>query len=125
VELKPIRTKAEYVATLHEIEALFNMPDNTPEEDRLEALGMLVEKYEAEHYHIAAPDPIDFLIYVMETRGLTRKDLEAFIGSSGRVVEVLNRASPLTLSMIRRLSVGLKLPADVLIQNYELRHEAS
>lgn len=124
VELKPIRTKAEYKAALREIEALFDAPDNTPEADRLEVLVMLVEKYEAQHYPIPAPDPIDFLNYAMETRGLTRKDLEPSIGSRGRVDEVLNRARPLTLAMIRRLSEGLKLPVDVLIADYELRHAA-
>jgi HTH-type transcriptional regulator/antitoxin HigA len=124
MELKPIKTKAEYKAALHEIEALFDAPDKSPEADRLEVLAMLVEKYEAQHYPIAAPDPIDFLNYAMETRGLSRKDLEPFIGSRGRVAEVLNRARPLTLAMIRRLSDGLKLPANVLIADYELRHAA-
>jgi HTH-type transcriptional regulator/antitoxin HigA len=124
MELKPIRTKAEYKAALHEIEALFDASDKTPEADRLEVLSMLVEKYEAQHYPIPAPDPIEFLIYAMESRGLTRKDLEAYIGSRGRVAEVLNRSRPLTLTMIRRLSEGLKLPADVLIADYELRHAA-
>lgn len=122
MELKPIRTKAEYKAALREIEALFDAPAKSPEADRLEVLVMLVEKYEAQHY--PALDPIDFLNYAMETRGLTRKDLEAYIGSRGRVAEVLNRARPLTLPMIRRLSEGLKLPADVLIANYELRRAA-
>jgi len=124
MELKPIRTKAEYKVALREIEALFDVPDKTPEADRLEILVMLVEKYEAQHFPIPAPDPIDFLNYAMETRGLTRKDLEAYIGSRGRVAEVLNRARPLTLAMIRRLSEGLKLPADVLIADYELRAAA-
>lgn len=124
MELKPIRTKAQYKAALQEIEALFDAPGKSPEADTLEVLAMLVEKYEARHYPIPAPDPIDFLNYVMETRGLTRKDLEPYIGSRGRVAEVLNRARPLTLSMIRRLSEGLKLPTDVLIADYELRHAA-
>jgi len=124
MELKPIRTKAEYKAALREIEALFDAPTKSPEADRLEVLVMLVEKYEAQHHPIPAPDPIDFLNYAMETRGLTRKDLEAYIGSRGRVAEVLNRARPLTLPMIRRLSEGLKLPADVLIANYETRRAA-
>ncbi len=124
MELKPIRTKAEYKAALREIETLFDAPDKTPEADRLEVLVMLVEKYEAQHFPIPAPDPIDFLNYAMETRGLTRKDLEAYIGSRGRVAEVLNRARPLTLAMIRRLSEGLKLPASVLIADYELRQAA-
>jgi HTH-type transcriptional regulator/antitoxin HigA len=60
----------------------------------------------------------------MESRGLTRKDLEAYIGSRGRVAEILNRSRPLTLTMIRHFSEGLKLPADVLIADYELRHAA-
>lgn len=124
MELKPIRTKAEYKDALREIEALFDVAEGTPEADRLEVLAMLVEKYEARHYPIAAPDPIDFLNYAMETRGLARKDLEPYIGSRGRVAEVLNRTRPLTLAMIRRLAEGLKLPADVLIADYELRHAA-
>ena len=124
MELKPIRTKAEYKDALREIEVLFDVPDKTPEADRLEVLVMLVEKYEAKHHPVTAPDPIDFLNYAMEARGLTRKDLEPYIGSRGRVAEVLNRARPLTLTMIRRLAEGLKLPADVLIADYELRHAA-
>ena len=124
MELKPIKTKSEYKAALKEIELLFDVSDKTPEADRLEILVMLVEKYEAQHFPIPAPDPIDFLNYAMETRGLTRKDLEPYLGSRGRVAEVLNRARPLTLAMIRRLSEGLKLPADVLIADYELRHAA-
>ena len=124
MELKPIKTKAEYKAALREVEALFDAMERTPEADRLEVLAMLVEKYEAQHYPIPAPDPIDFLNYAMEARGLTRKDLEPYIGSRGRVAEVLNRARPLSLTMIRRLSAGLDLPADVLIADYELRHAA-
>ena len=124
MELKPIRTKAEYKAALREIEVLFDAPAKSPKADRLEVLAMLVEKYEAQHHPIPAPDPIDFLNYWMETRGLTRKDLESYIGSRGRVAEVLNRTRPLTLTMVRRLAEGLKLPADVLIADYELRRAA-
>lgn len=124
MELKPIKTKTEYKAALREVEALFDAPEGTPQADKLEVLAMLVEKYEARHYPIAAPDPIEFLNYAMEARGLTRKDLEPYIGSRGRVAEVLNRSRPLTLAMIRRLSEGLDLPADVLIADYELRQAA-
>ncbi len=124
MELKPIRTKTEYKAALHEIEGLMDAVAGTPEADKLEVLAMLVEQYEAKHYPIQAPDPIDFLNYAMEARGLTRKDLEPYIGSRGRVAEVLNRVRPLSLGMIRSLSEGLKLPADVLIMDYELRQAA-
>lgn len=60
----------------------------------------------------------------MEARGMTRKDLEPYIGSRATVAEVLNRVRPLTLEMIRRLASGLKLLADVLIRGYELKRAA-
>ena len=124
MELKPIKTEVEYHAALAEIELLFDVPENTPEADQLEVLALLVEDYEAAHYPMTAPDPIDFLLYIMENRGLTRKDLEPFIGSRGRVAEVLNRARPLSLAMIRALATGLKVRADLLIQAYDLRKAA-
>jgi HTH-type transcriptional regulator/antitoxin HigA len=86
---------------------------------------MLVEVYEKQHFPIEAPDPIEFLNYVLETRGLARKDLEPYIGPRGRVSDIMNRVRPLSLDMIRRLSTGLGLPANVLIQDYSLRQEAA
>jgi HTH-type transcriptional regulator/antitoxin HigA len=124
VDLRPIRTKRDYGAALKEAEALWGAREGTPEADRLAVLVLLIESYEREHYPIPAPDPIDLLMHVMEARGLTRKDLEPYIGSRARVAEVLNRVRPLTIEMIRRLCAGLDLPADVLIQNYRLRKAA-
>jgi HTH-type transcriptional regulator / antitoxin HigA len=124
MELRPIRTKPEYRAALKEAEALWDAPSGTPKADRLEVIALLIEAYERRHYPIEAPDPIDFLQHIMEARGLTRKDLEPYIGSRARVAEVLNRVRPLTLEMIRRLAAGLDLPAEVLIRGYELRQAA-
>ena len=120
MELKPIRNKREHQAALKEIRGPTSAKEGTPESDRLEVLALLVERYEQEHFPIPAPDPIDFLQYVMESRGLARKDLEPFIGSRARVAEVLNRVRPLSLEMIRNLAEGLKIPADVLVPGYEL-----
>ena len=120
MELKPIRNKREYQVALKEIEALWKAKEGTAESDRLEVLALLVERYEQEHFPIPDPDPIDFLHYVMESRGLARKDLEPFIGSRARVAEVLNRVRPLSLEMIRSLAEGMKIPADVLVQRYKL-----
>ena len=124
IELRPIRTKREHVGALKEIEALWDTPVGSPLADRLAVLVILVENYEREHFPIADPEPIEFLEHVMESRGLTRKDLEPYIGSRARVAEVLNRVRPLTLDMIRRLTAGLGLPADVLIQDYKCREAA-
>lgn len=120
---RPIHSDAEYRAALAQIEALWNAPESSDAADMLDLLAMLVEVYEKQHYPIEAPDPIDFLNYVMETRGLARKDLEPYIGPRGRVSDILNRVRPLSLDMIRRLSAGLGLPAAVLIKDYPLRRE--
>lgn len=118
MDIKPIRTQAEHAAALTEVDALWDAPDGSPEADRLDVLTLLIQAYETRRHPVPDPDPIDLLEHVMEARGLTRKDLEAFIGSRARVSEVMNRRRPLTLDMIRRLAQGLRLPADVLIQNY-------
>ena len=85
---------------------------------------LLVEAFERAHYPVPGPDPIEFLQHIMDARGLSRKDLEPFVGSRARVAEVLNRVRPLTLEMIRRLAIGLKLPADVLVRDYRLKRAA-
>lgn len=123
--VKPIHSEVDYQAALAQIEAFWDAADGSEEADQLEVLSMLVEAYEKANFPIAAPDPVEFLQYAMETRGLTRKDLEQYIGPRGRVSDILNRVRPLTLEMIRRLSSGLGLPATVLIKDYPLRKEAA
>lgn len=123
MELKPIRTQREYKAALAEAGRLWDAPAKSAETDRLDVLSMLIEDYERRHFQIQDPDPIGFLNHVMEARGLTRKDLEPYIGPRGRVSDILNRARPLTLEMIRRLADGLNLPAEVLIKPYKMRRE--
>ncbi len=125
MKLKPIRTEAEHAEALAEIERLWDAPEGSAEADDLEVLTLLVEAYETAHFPIQAPDPIEFIEYVMDSRGLTRKDLEQYIGARGRVSDILNRTRPLSVGMIRRLSAGLGLPADILIQPYPLRETAA
>jgi HTH-type transcriptional regulator/antitoxin HigA len=120
MDIKPIKTERDYSAALKEIEAIFDAKSGTPEGDRLEVLSTLVEAYENEHYEIPAPDPIEAIHYFMESRGLTRVDLEAYIGSRARVSEILNRKRPLTLSMIQRLHTELGIPAEVLVKPYKI-----
>ncbi len=120
MDIKPIKTEKDYNAALKEIEAIFDAKPSTPEGDRLEILSTLVEAYDNEHYEIPAPDPIEAIHYFMESRGLTRVDLEAYIGSRARVSEILNRKRPLTLSMIQRLHSELGIPADVLVKPYKI-----
>ena len=122
--LRPLKTEADYKEALAEIESVFNAEANTPEADRLDVLAMLVEAYEEEHYPIPAPDPVAALEYYMDSRGLTRRDLEPYLGSRARVAEVLNRKRGLSIEMIRRLHQGLGISADILIQPYTLTNQS-
>ncbi len=125
MDIRPIKTENDYKAALKEVEHLFNASTNSSEGDRLEVLTTLIEAYEEKHYPISPPDPIEAILYYIESRGLSRRDLEPFIGSRARVSEVLNRKRPLTINMIRKLHGGLGIPAEVLIQPYTLEESAA
>lgn len=120
MQLKPIRTEADYEAALKEIHSLMEAVPETPEGDRLDVLTTLVEAYEARHHPIEAPDPIAALEYFMEQRGITRADLIPLLGSRSRVSEVLNRKRRLTMEMAWRLHSELGLPAEAVIKPYKL-----
>jgi HTH-type transcriptional regulator / antitoxin HigA len=124
MEIRPIKTEADYHAALAETERLWHAEPGTPDGDRVEVLSTLIEAYEARHYPIPAPDPIAAITFMMEQKGLTRRDLEPAIGARSRVSEILNRKRSLTLPMVRALSALLHIPADVLVQSYELRSAA-
>lgn len=125
MEIKPIRTKKDYEAALKEIDRLFDAASGSRRGDLLEILTTLVEAYEEKHHRISPPNPIDAIHYYMESRGLTRRDMERFIGSRARVSEVLNRKRALTMEMIRSLHKGLGIPAEVLIRPYRIAKEAA
>jgi len=118
MNVRPIRTEADYEAALAEVSALMDAVPGSAGEDRLDILATLVEAYEARHCPIDAPDPISGIEFMMEQKGLDRRDLEPAIGGRGRVSEILTRKRLLTLPMIRALGPLLSLPADVLIQPY-------
>ena len=120
MEIRPIKTEADYQTALAEIQRLFGAASGTPEGDRLDVFTTLVEVYEQQHYAVPTPDPVEALRYYMESRGLSRADLEPYIGSRARVSEVLNRKRPLSLEMIRRLNGGLGIQAEILIRPYSV-----
>ena len=123
MEIRTIHNKKAHKAALEEIEQLWSAPAKSAEAERLDVLTLLVEHYEKTHFPIADPDPIAFIEHIMDSRGISRKDLEPMIGPRGRVADILNKTRPLTLEMIRRLVVQLNLPADVLVKPYLLREE--
>ncbi len=123
--INPIKNAADHAAALKEVERLFTASPQTSEGDLLEVLVTLIEAYEERNHDIPLPDPIDAICYTLESRGLSRRDLEPYIGSRARVSEVLRRKRPLTIDMIRKLHTGLGIPAEVLIQPYTLDKAAA
>jgi HTH-type transcriptional regulator/antitoxin HigA len=115
-QIKPIRTKKDYEAALAELEKLWGAKSGTAAGDRLDVLATLIDAYEAEHFPMDPPDPIEAIKFRMEQQGLTRKDLEPLIGTRTRVAEILNRKRNLSIAMIRRLNRRLGISADVLIR---------
>lgn len=117
MDIKPIRTEADYKAALKEVAALMESDPalGTPDGDRLDVLVTLVQAFEARHYSIDLPDPIEAIKFRMEQQDLKPKDLEPMIGRSNRVYEILNRKRPLTMTMVRKLHAGLGISAECLI----------
>ncbi|MGV8025415.1 MAG: ImmA/IrrE family metallo-endopeptidase [Anaerolineaceae bacterium] len=116
MKLKIIRTETEYEQALARSEELMDAIPGSPEEEELEVLAILIEKYEEEHFPIDLPDPVEAIQFRMEQQDLTRKDLIPYLGSQSKVSEILNRKRPLSLAMIRALHEGLGIPAEVLLQ---------
>lgn len=115
MKIRPIKTDADYNAGMEEIETLWGAGIDTPKGDKLDVLITLVDAYERDHYPIDPPDPIDAIKFRMEQNNLSRKDLEPFIGSRGRVSEVLNRKRELSITMIRELHTNLQIPLESLV----------
>ncbi len=116
--IHPIRTDADYQAALKLVAPYF---DTEPELDsdagaHFEALLTLIEAYEAKHYPIAPPDPVQAIKFRMEQQGLTAADLVPMIGQRNRVYEVLNGKRKLTMAMVWKLHTGLGIPAESLIR---------
>src|SRR5690349_24645803 len=113
MEIKPIRTKADYRATLKEVETLMHAEPGTAQGERPDVLATLVEAYERKHFPMDLPDPVDAIKFRMEQLGLGPKDLVPMIGLLNRVYEILSRKRPLTLAMIRTLHDKLGIPSEL------------
>lgn len=122
MDIKPIKTDADYQAALKEIENLMMAEADSPDGEKLDVLVTLIEAYEAKHFPMDLPDPVAAIKFEMERKGLTVKDLEPMIGKSNRVYEVLNHKRSLTLKMIWKLNRELGIPAESLIKPPAVTH---
>jgi len=121
MNIKPIRTDKDYEEALQRVEFLMDVREGTVEFDELEILSTLIENYEAKHFSIDIPDPIEAIKFRMEQEGLKQKDIAELFGNKVRVSEVLNKKRRLTLDMVRNLHDNLSIPYDSLLNRYELQ----
>jgi HTH-type transcriptional regulator/antitoxin HigA len=118
--IKPIKTKKDYSEALERVDALWDAKAKTSDSDELDVLTTLIASYEDQHFPISKPNPIDAIRFRMDQMGLEDQDLTPYIGARSKVSEVLNLKRGLSLAMIRKLSNGLNIPAESLIQDYHL-----
>ena len=123
MDIKPLRTERDYDWALAEVEQYFAKEPRrgTPEADRFDVLAALIESYEARHWAIDPPDPIEAIRYRMEQAGLGQTDFARLIGSRSRASEILNRRRPLTMEQAWKLHKEWKIPAEALLRPYRLR----
>ena len=120
MKLKLIKSEEAYQKALKKLEKLFHAENRTKEQEELEILVMLIEKYENEMVgEFPDPDPIEAIKFKMDQMGLTQKDLAELIGLKSRASEILSRKRPMSINIIRKLSKALSIPADILIRPYE------
>jgi len=124
IQVRPIRTEADYDAASERIDALMGAKPGSAEGDELDVLATLVDAYEEKRFPMDAPDPVTAIQFRMEQQGLTRKDLEPMIGSRARVSEVMTGERGLTLAMVRRVRSGLGISADLLVGTGKARRRA-
>lgn len=115
MNIKPIRNDNDLQTAFKRLEIIYQAQEGTPESDEMEILVTLIEAYENKYFPMGAVDPVEAIKFRMEQQGLTQKDLEPFIGSSGRVSEVLNHKRRLSLRMVKRLHDGLRIPYESLL----------
>jgi HTH-type transcriptional regulator / antitoxin HigA len=116
--IKPIKNETDYQQALKRLELIFDAKKDSDDGDELEILGILIEKYEDEHFPIGFPDPIEAIKFRMDQMGYDQSDLANIIGLKSRASEILNRKRKLSLDMIRLLHDNLKIPTEILIQAY-------
>lgn len=118
MKIAPIRNEKDYQKALDRLEVVFDAKKGTEQGDELEILSILIDNYENENFPIGMPDPIEAIKFRMEQMGMKQKDLAEVVGFKSRVSEILNRKRKLTLEMIRKLNTTLRIPTEVLVQDY-------
>ena len=115
IQIKPITNEKEYEEALALVERHFDAETGTELGNAIHAITILVENYEDTQFPMPSSAPIEAIKFKMDQLGMRRRDLERYLGSRGRVSEVLGRKRQLTVGMIRSLHRNLGIPAETLL----------
>ncbi len=117
MDIRPIRTEADYDWALREIEPYFeSQPElGTPAADRFDVLAALIESYESHHHAIEPAPPLAVVRLYMEQNRLTQSDLARVLGSRSRASEFLAGHRDLSMTMIAAIKRAWGIPADLLM----------
>ena len=118
MELKIIKTKKDYHASLEKFEEIFSAKRGSKESDEADVLALLIQDYENKQFVIKAPTPLEAIKYRMEQQGLTNRDLAAILGYKSRVSDIFHKTRKLNLKMIRKLYEQLHIPLATLVKEY-------
>lgn len=122
--IKPIKNKKQYKDYLKQAYELmqYDLKANSPQSDKLELLSILIEQYEKENYPIEPPHPIEAILFRLDQLNMKKSELSKILGTRSRTSEILSGKRKLSLAMIRKLNSELNIPAEVLIQEYQIRN---
>jgi HTH-type transcriptional regulator/antitoxin HigA len=113
---------AEYTEALFELTA---KPDPTPdEEEAIDLIGLLVDRYESQHYPIPEAEPADVLRFLLEHNSLSQRDIAPELGSESTVSLVLSGKRQLNRDHIARLSRRFNVSPAVFFGETLALHEA-
>lgn len=118
--IKPIKSNKQYEDSLARVYVLMqkNIQADSKESDELEVLSILVKEYESEHFPVPKPNPLEAIKFRLEQMDVSETELSELLGSRSRKSEILSGKRKLSLTMIRKLNEKLRIPAEVLIQDY-------
>lgn len=112
---KVLKTEEDYNKASIRMMELFHSQPNTPENDELDLLIVLIKDYNQKHYQLPQLDALEVIKYKMKEKGMKAKDLEPIIGSKGHVSAILSGKREITLKMAQKLKNYFNIPADVFL----------
>jgi HTH-type transcriptional regulator/antitoxin HigA len=124
MDIRPIRSDDDHRAALQEIERLWEFPDNSPENDKLDVLATLVEAYEATRWPIGSISPRDILEYAISDMGRSQKELAALLGSRSQASDLLSGRRKVSLEMAQKISAAWQIPIQLLVAPYDVSSAA-